>query len=112
MPGRSLNYRRGRSGRPLQAIKAHVYATQTHCCLCGNEVDLTLPYRDPATGRVNKLSKSIEHPIELDRGGDPYAGVMLAHLGCNASKGASYGNAKRAELDEYALSTGLDDSLD
>lgn len=90
----SLHYRRGRSGRPLERAKARVYANETHCCRCGREVDKTLPYRDPVTGKVNIWSKSFEHLTELDAGGDPYDG-HLAHLHCNTSLGARYGNAKR-----------------
>lgn len=83
----SLNYRRGRSGRPLARRKAEVYATETHCCLCGREVDKTLPYLNPATGKPDPWSKSIEHP-DIER--DPYD-VHLAHLGCNTRAGASQG---------------------
>jgi len=95
MGAESLNYRRGRGGRPFERLKARVYSTETHCCICGNEVDKTLPYRDPRTGTVNRWAKSIEHPTELDAGGHPYDG-HLAHLTCNSSKGAQYGNTKRA----------------
>jgi len=112
MPERSLDYRRGRSGRPLERVKDHVYATRTHCCRCGLPVDLSLPYRDPVTGRVNRWSKSIEHLTELDREqGNPYE-VDLAHLHCNTSHGARYGNAKRGHADEQQLILGVDDSLD
>lgn len=89
----SLNYRRGRGGRPFERLKARVYATETHCCICGKPVDKTLPYRDPVTGKVNTMAKSIEHPTELDAGGDPYVG-HLAHLACNSSKGQAYAQAK------------------
>jgi len=110
MPARSIHYRRGRSGRPLERAKARVYATETHCCRCGEPVDKTLPYRDPITGKVNRDSKSFEHLTELDTGaGDPYDG-HLAHLRCNTSAGAKYGNAKRAVTDEK-LAAGVDDSL-
>ena len=92
----SLNYRRGRSGRPFARAKAHVYATETHCRKCGKEVDLTLPHTDPFTGKVNVWSKSYGHVDELDAGGHPYVG-HLEHLHCNTSAGATYGNAKRAK---------------
>ena len=91
---KSLNYRRGRSGRPLEREKRRVYATETSCQKCGQPVDMTLPYRDPITGKVNRMSKSYGHGTELDAGGHPYQG-HLEHLSCNSSAGASYGNAKR-----------------
>lgn len=103
----SLNYRRGRSGRPFERLKAHVYATETHCCICGLEVDLSLPYRDPITGKVNRMSKSIEHPTELDAGGHPYDG-HLSHLGCNGRKGAQYRNAKHSKPTSQELTTSPD----
>jgi hypothetical protein len=91
---KNLNYRRGRSGRPLEREKRRVYATETICRKCGKPVDMTLPYRDPITRRVNTMSKSYGHGTELDAGGHPYHG-HLEHLSCNSSAGASYGNAKR-----------------
>lgn len=90
-----LNYRRGRSGRPLRREKARVYASETHCRKCGKFVDKTLPYRDPRTGLINRWSKSYGHATELDAGGHPYDG-HLEHLTCNTSAGAKYGNAKRS----------------
>ena len=84
---KSLNYRRGRAGRPLARVKREVYATETHCCLCGQWVDKDLPYLNPHTGKPDPRSKSIEHP-DIER--NPYD-VHLAHLGCNVSKGGREG---------------------
>lgn len=91
----SLNYRRGRSGRPYERAKARCFATETHCRRCGRPVDMSLPYRDPATGKVNNMSKSFGHLDELDAGGHPYSG-RLEHLHCNVVAGAVYVNRKRA----------------
>lgn len=93
---RSLNYRRGRSGRPLERDKKRVYATETHCRRCGKPVNMALPYRDPRTGKVNPMSKSYGHAHELDANGQPYGG-RLEHLRCNVSAGAAYGNRKRGK---------------
>ncbi|NQX36262.1 hypothetical protein [Herbiconiux sp. VKM Ac-2851] len=90
----SLNYRRGRGGRPFERAKAECFATETHCRRCGKRVDMTLPYKDPTTGRVNTMSKSYGHSTELDAGGHPYVG-HLEHLGCNSKAGAEYVNEKR-----------------
>lgn len=85
----STNYRRGRSGRPLTRVKARVYATETHCCICGEWVNKDLPYINPMTGKPDLESKSFEHGnIEAD----PYDG-HLAHLRCNLSKGGREGAA-------------------
>ncbi|MBX3435948.1 MAG: hypothetical protein KF861_00435 [Planctomycetaceae bacterium] len=91
----SLNYRRGRSGRPYRRTKAEVFANETHCRRCGNPVDKSLPYKDPTTGKVNAWSKSYGHKVELDRNGNPYVGG-LEHLHCNVAAGARYVNAKRS----------------
>lgn len=56
---------------------------------------MTLPYRDPHTGKVNNMSKSYGHGLELDAGGHAYSG-HLEHLHCNTSAGATYVNNKRA----------------
>lgn len=71
-----------------------MFATETHCRRCGKPVDMSLPYRDPITGKVNAWSKSYGHKTELDAHGNPYIGG-LEHLHCNVSAGASYVNAKR-----------------
>lgn len=54
---------------------------------------MSLPYRDPRTGKVNRMSKSFGHRDELDAGADPYDG-RVEHLGCNARAGAEYRNRK------------------
>lgn len=90
---RDLNYRRGRSGRPLEREKARIYRTQSICVICGREVDKRLPYRDPETGRVNLMSKSVEHGHKLDAGGT-WVPSGIAHLRCNSIDGAHYRNAK------------------
>jgi hypothetical protein len=89
-----INYSRGRRGRPYERAKARCFATETHCRRCGELVDMSLPYRDPLTGKVNRMSKSFGHVDELDAGGNPYHG-RLEHLRCNVVAGAIYGNAKR-----------------
>lgn len=101
---RSLNYRRGRGGRPLEREKARVYATETRCRKCGHPVDMSLPYRDPVTGKVNRLSKSYGHETELDADGHPYRG-HLEHLRCNVSAGATYGNRKRGRRNNPTTGT-------
>lgn len=107
---RDLNYRRGRSGRPLQREKARCFAVETHCRKCGKKVDKTLPYRDPRTGKVNTMSKSYGHAEELDAGGHPYQG-HLEHLSCNSRAGAIYGNQKRSRSRKPA-NPGVDTSID
>ena len=107
-------YAQGRSGAALEAAKAHVYATETHCaatvCLhpTSRLVDKTRPYINPRTGKPDPWSKSFGHPDgrELDRPGTNPLDGHLEHLRCNLAAGAAYGNRKRAGT----LSTGVDTS--
>lgn len=92
--GHDLNYRRGRGGRPYERAKAYVYEHETHCARCHKPVDKTIPHRDPATGKVNKWSKSFGHVSELAGGSNPYDG-HLEHWWCNVSAGGKYGRSKQ-----------------
>jgi hypothetical protein len=71
---------------------------------------MSLPYKNPRTGKVNIWSKTFGHTNELDAGGHPYVG-NLEHLHCNSSAGARYGNAKRARQIRHP-SNGVDASAD
>jgi 5-methylcytosine-specific restriction endonuclease McrA len=57
------------------------------CQICLVPVDPDLPYRDPETGLVNRMSMSIDHIIAVKRGGEhSLENAQLAHFGCNHSK--------------------------
>lgn len=58
---------------------------------CAQPIDWDLPYKDPDTGRVNTMSKSVDHAQERQDGGEVWDldNCWTAHLGCNSSKGAS-----------------------
>lgn len=94
-------HRRQTVGRPYRRLQAWVFATQTCCWICGYEVDKTLPYKDPRTGLVNRLSKSLDHVIPClmrpDLALNP-ANAKLAHLGCNSSKGDGTKRSRRVML--------------
>ena len=90
----SLNYRRGRGGRPFERAKKQLFSTAAPVCArCGKPVDMFAPYRDPVTGKVNKKYRTFGHRDELDAGGDPYDG-RVEHLDCNSRAGAEYRNRK------------------
>jgi hypothetical protein len=78
-----------RSGRPWQRAREQVFREETHCRICGGEVDKTLPYRDPRTGKPNPLSKSVHHldPHPTRENVARRDRLRLAHLGCNSSFG-------------------------
>lgn len=64
-------------------------AEESHCGICGAEVDVDRPYRDVA-GRVDPMSPAVDHVVALAEGGAllDRANVRLAHLSCNARRGA------------------------
>lgn len=78
----ALNYRRGRSGRPLSRIKALVRSEGTHVCwLCGQGIEMSLPINHP-------YAWTIDHVTPLSLGGDPLdlKNIREAHRTCNSSR--------------------------
>lgn len=71
----------GRVGRPWRRLCAQVYAEETHCWLCRKWVDMALPYN-------HRMSRTVDHVVEIHQGGDPLdrANLRLAHRSCNTSK--------------------------
>jgi hypothetical protein len=74
----------GRSGRRWKRLCAEVRARRLPCCRCGQAIDYSLEWPDPA-------SFSVDHyPIPLsvrpDLAEDP-ANLSAAHLHCNQSAG-------------------------
>jgi 5-methylcytosine-specific restriction endonuclease McrA len=52
------------------------------CGICGEEIDLSLPRKDP-------MSFSADHIIPAEQGGSDHAdNLMAAHLGCNQRRQA------------------------
>lgn len=75
------NPRRTNGHRRTQ-LRRRVLAHYTHCAICGQPVDKTLPQLDPMAPEVDEI-------LPVSRGGDPYAwtNVQLAHRICNQRKG-------------------------
>lgn len=73
---------RSANGHRRRQLRARVLAAYTHCALCGEYVDKTLPIHDPGAPEVDEIL-----PVSL--GGDPLAwrNVQLAHRLCNQRKG-------------------------
>lgn len=81
-----------RTGHAWRKAKAYVFATYDTCWLCGERVDKTLPW-------PHRRSKSVDHVTPLAMGGrltDP-ANLRLAHLSCNASRGARTPDTQRSD---------------
>jgi 5-methylcytosine-specific restriction endonuclease McrA len=69
---------------PLRAtLRKRVFAAQSHCGICGREVDQSLPAHNP-------LSPELDEIIPIARGGSPYDidNLQIAHRVCNRKKGA------------------------
>jgi len=88
----------GRAGRPWREVCARVYTEETHCWLCGDLVDPTLPARHPR-------ARSADHLVQLQHGGHPTrrANLRLAHVGCNAARG---NRLRHVPAEACACSTG------
>lgn len=81
------------NGHRARQLRARVLAEETHCALCGQPVDTTLPARHPAAPEV-------DHLVPVARGGALYArdNAALIHRACNAWKGARTLAEARAAL--------------
>ncbi|GAA1766101.1 HNH endonuclease [Streptomonospora arabica] len=78
-----LDYRRGRSGRPLARAKARLKREGSNVCWsCGKPIDLSLDVRHP-------MSWTLDHATPLSRGGDPLdpSNHREAHRRCNSIRG-------------------------
>lgn len=85
--------RNPRSTQAYRRLRDRVIAEETDCCICDQPVDKNLRWPHPG-------SPSIEHKDKLADGGTAVpldrSRVGLAHLGCNSSEGAAFGNRRRA----------------
>jgi 5-methylcytosine-specific restriction endonuclease McrA len=72
----------GRTGRPWLRLRAQVIAEEHTCCLCGGQVDKTLPGTHP-------WGPTIQHVTSLNMGGAPRDrnNTRLAHRTCNLRAG-------------------------
>lgn len=86
--------------RKARAIMlAHAAEQGLPCYRCGGRIDYALPYKDPATGKVNRAAATADHIARVVFGGladegNP-ANLAPAHQRCNSSDGARAGNAVR-----------------
>lgn len=83
----------GRSDRRWKELSARLRATLPPICwICGQGIDLTLHH-------THRMSFTLDHVVPLDLPGtDPYdeSNILPAHRSCNSSRGAKFGNARRA----------------
>lgn len=69
-----------RNGRPYRRHRARVMANETHCWLCGEPVDKTLP-------RNHRMAGTADHITPVSLGGHPLGPMRLAHRACNSRRG-------------------------
>ena len=62
-------------------MRRRVLRSETHCAICGQWVDQSLPWLDP-------MAPQVDHRIPVDKGGDPWAreNLTLVHRRCNRAK--------------------------
>ena len=74
--------REGAHRAELAKNRRVIYATQTHCAICGQPVDFSLRAPDP-------MAPTLDHIIPVAKGGHPSAleNLQLAHMRCNRAKG-------------------------
>lgn len=60
------------------------------CALCGKYIDVSLPIKDPETGKWNSLAVEVDHITPRARGGSLYelSNLQLTHNICNRKKGS------------------------
>lgn len=83
-------YSKGRRGRPWRRLRLEVLRANPVCTWCGRRINLSIPYRDPVTGRVNMDSGTVDHDrslidhphLALER-----SNLRPFHLLCNLQKG-------------------------
>ena len=84
---------KGRCDRRWRELSARLRQTLPPVCwICGNVIDLTLHH-------THRMSFTLDHVVPLDLPGtDPYdeSNILPAHRSCNSSRGAKFGNARRA----------------
>ena len=93
------------SARPWGRIKAQVYAEETHCWRCGEQVDFRLQAPHPRSKSVDHVTPRAELAAQVQAGqltmrqaialAHHRGNARLAHLRCNTSA-----QARRPELTE------------
>lgn len=75
---------RRRNGHRRNQLRARVLREETHCAICGDEVDTSLPHGLPESPEVDEL-------LPVSRGGDPLDrdNCRLTHRRCNRQRGAA-----------------------
>lgn len=86
------------TSRQWQRFAHSVYESETHCGICGEYVEQTLPF-------THRMSRTVDHIQPISLGGAWYDrdNVRLAHRSCNSRNGQALHGAERAQLLRAAL---------
>lgn len=74
------------NGSRRRALRTRILAEETHCGLCGGEVDVTIKTPHPDSPEIDEI-------VPLSRGGDPLSrsNTQLTHRRCNRAKSNNSG---------------------
>jgi len=105
--GKVLRADKGAQRSAFEKQKKKIFATQTHCGICGQEVDFSLKFPHP-------LSPCIDHIIPVAKGGhaSDINNLQLAHLACNRAKSDKMGIAPVPPREEEIKNNNLPWSMD
>jgi 5-methylcytosine-specific restriction endonuclease McrA len=69
------------NGHRRRNLRTRILREETHCGICGGEVDKTIPTPDPMSAEIDEI-------IPISQGGDPLdrANCQLTHRICNRCK--------------------------
>jgi 5-methylcytosine-specific restriction endonuclease McrA len=74
-------------GRRRQERNHRILKTCPVCHICGHDIDLTIPYLDPVTNKVNPWAGTVDHVTALNNGGtEHHTNHAPAHARCNRAK--------------------------
>lgn len=85
------------NGHRRRQVSKRVYAEEDICAICGQPVDKTLPFIDPATGKPHPWAKSVDEIVPVSLGGSPTkrSNCRLAHRRCNILRGNGTKKARK-----------------
>lgn len=96
---RTQKPRAGLDSRAYRKATARLRARSQVCHICGNPIDVTLPYTDP-------MSWTADHIIPRSKGGHLLGEMKAAHRRCNSRRGNRPDRIEQLPTSRAWLSTG------
>ena len=84
------------NGHRRRQLRARVLREETHCGICGNEVDKSLPHGLDGSPEVDEI-------IPVSLGGSPYlrSNCRLSHRLCNVRRGNGLRHQQRRRVPDF-----------